>query len=330
MTKIKVLWIDDNPSRKDTINLLNNKNDLDINLILPNKFDENLLQKMKIVVVDYFLDQTKIENKYFDQRGLSFASKIREKNTTIPIILISSDPKFQTEKDKFDFLLKNFELIIDDEFIREDKGKKFTEFIREIVNLGSINSNEDIFKKLKIPKIAETRMIPLLNSEKKYLIHKNINLYFVRWIINELMYYPGMMYNLNWVSSILGIKEDYFLKKYSEIFKEAEYKGVFSGINREKLWWSDKIKEIVISNFSGNKYSSISKAFIIENSIPKNEILCCPSCDEIYTNYIARNSQTKDEFRPVHYKCTEHDKEAEIKLFFDQPRIFNEKNETHK
>lgn len=326
---LKILWIDDDETRKTYADTLDAEDNVSVDFKMPEEIksiSNESLKEYSLIVIDYFL-----ENKgSYKHRGLTMASSIRENCWKIPIFIISADASFDSVKKALKTSLDNFEMVLaEEEFENEDKLKQFIDYAKDYDKLKSfseITTGIIIEKILNAPESSKEQLNNIIpktlknNSEKILEVGK--------WINKTLTSKKGPLYNKNHLRAFLGVKESKINQLISE-FETSKYNGLFSKVN-EDLWWINEIREILYKKWSEKEEEYITNIpLMVEKlyDLKEGDVEICPVCQEKYPNCFAKEIESEDHYAVVHYHCSEKDKDDDELLFFESERVFVEKDE---
>ncbi len=279
-----------------------------------------------LFLVDYRLDS---QRDKFRDLGLTMEGKIRENYPDIPVYGFTLYPKRKNFYEKV--VKKRFDKILDFKDIQRCGHiilHKDALTYRKIKS-SRTNDPEELFRLIKAPNDIKQRLRTMLPDE----LHGGLTrsgaatkypgdtIIFARWVRQSLMARPGFLYNSLHTATHLGMIESAF-KKISKNFESARYKGVFYE-TEQPLWWVCVVDEILLSQ---KKTKSIKETNPWEIAplvfkIPTKNQTKCAVCGEKYPETVGFNL-TDEEEQPVHYKCSNVDRNKKTELYFDEPRSF--------
>lgn len=246
MSKLKAIFIDDEPEKNDPKRIQRILEDAEIECILrePPKFSEIPSLECDIFITDLNLAQAKFDGMMYSGKTLS--SEYRLNFPSIPIVLI-------TQKEIIAAKAKNLRTDNTDLDLIWYKRNAWEEKERFITELRSL---ADGFKSLSGTQLdwASIKKLMNINSEDEYDALREANPPIQRsnwtvseiaeWIRGVIIEYPGVLLNANHASVRLGIDPDDFVAdpNIQEMFQGAQYIGVFHEFGRR--WWKDKFIEI--------------------------------------------------------------------------------------
>ena len=107
------------------------------------------------------------------------------------------------------------------------------------------NVRRDIVNALVPPEADREALFAVLPEEfEAHVEHQTTPHRIARWILNVFMDRPGFLLDALGAATLVGLKEDAFLRIAPQVFTRAEYLGPFSTAAR-KLWWASQLSEIL-------------------------------------------------------------------------------------
>jgi hypothetical protein len=315
---VKVLCIDDSVERKPPIEGLKKKNKkLDIKFVVPETFFTHIEEyaDIDLFITDHKLSEKKVEKNLFDYDGLTLGSIIRMKYGDIPIYLYSADMTPASS-----WLGRNIayaKKIADDVFIYStliDKGHEI--LYQDAMDFKKISKSErgglDSLISLLKPPDKEVKKIKQMISEDvknyyndKYSKKALISISYAKWVKSELLSLPGILYNKEYLSLKLGVKEKYLIN-ILDFFAEAKYDGIFCSSTTPDLWWNVKIIDLITKKAGEidiiTKYDDIKDYVETIFSVQDKDILKCHICGEKHPESFGENDM-REKF-PVHIRCS--------------------------
>lgn len=338
---MRVLWIDDDPLRKeDAINYASMKDNLRIEFILADAFIEkgvriknsfrNLVQTTRnrpdLFFLDYRLDRNR-EGR-IPRRGGSVASQIREEIPDIPIYGVSEDYEDQ-------YVLKAFEKVYFDKLLTM---RKFEENGSEILYHDALDFYKircvepclnNIYQLLEIPESSKKHFLRVLpevfsdgisdiNSGEK---PKSNPISFGRWILRELLSSQGPLFDRLYIATHLGVTENGFGTIERE-FKKSLYSGVFSKGEEDSRWWKSEVDIILLSNKRAKQHMNKAPWILAPKIFNIEERTKCIVCDGENPETVGININNPEIRKPVHYSCSIQHPKIKRKMFFEDIRAY--------
>jgi CheY-like chemotaxis protein len=332
MTKLRILWVDDDASRlqfKDAISgykyvhLPTGKRVSGLATFLPVKNQDaiqSVLKEMKkmdydLVIVDHFLRTASGTSK----RGNSLATVIRESNPNCPIIGVTAadrrkevDPQSQAAYDDLLSLAG-----VGDSF---DSIFSTAIVFRELAKVATW-SNNSIFSLFHAPdteKHALLSICPKYHPPRSSFIRTLYN-----WTRTELIASPGFLYDRKWVATLLGINEGSF-SKVEELFAAAKYTGIACTADQER-WWKAKIKDILYKNVQTKEALLPWQAGRQLGKIKPSDYAKCKYCAKEYPETMGYTDQSeKQKLVPLHFRCANLYPTWNKRLYFDDKYLMKD------
>jgi CheY-like chemotaxis protein len=328
--KLNLIWIDDDEERKKQADELAKKEKVNVDFISVVKKDlqvelNNIFNKYKekepdLILIDHKLD--KVNGKLI-QTGSTAAEIIREheKWNDCPVVCVTGvDPEKYIglhRKHMYDAFLE-----IDDVLEKSTMVISVADGFH-IMKQNRPKNLEDIFQLIKVPKDDETRITEVLPENlKMHFDDKSLLTTICHWVRNVLLEKPGFLYDRLWAATLMGIKEESFIK-VEKHFEEAVYKGIFTD-SSNKRWWQSMLRDKLFSLIDVDEYISkpwdagrklkgisiedYSKCYVCGKTTPAPETVGFPD-EESHDRY------------PMHRRCTVPHPKAEQSLFFEEIRM---------
>lgn len=339
-TNLVVYWIDDVlEHREDVKNLMFKNKKLKVLFYHPNEFIEKINVRLDdyqpdMFLVDYFLNRISDENKKkYDFKGLTLAGTIRENYPMHPIYAMTNETLFKMDgpftseayasKNTFDKIFNYNEIqkygdniLYNDaiyyKLLRQTPQKN----VKSLFNL--LNTPDNIRETLRT--VLPTDLRCGLNNNKQ-----GNCMAFARWVRYELLIKPGFLYDIDFTANYLGTTIESF-EKISTKLSKAKYRGIFSKTT-EPLWWVSELDRIIFSYKKAKEIKEVDvwRVAPLIFDIPSKNLSKCGICGEPYPEAIGVNINNNDDWRPVHYKCSEPDPNVKQKLYYDEIRAFKSK-----
>jgi hypothetical protein len=178
---------------------------------------------------------------------------------------------------------------------------------------------------LKAPLIDGDRLKLILPNDLKNglkFYDRGNSMAFSRWVLKDLLFTPGFLYNKLQSATHLGMTIVTF-EKYINKFNESRYTGIFSETS-EPLWWVSKLDEKIFSYSISKKTSEVNTQKLASKifKLSKNQCAKCIYCGELFPETVGINLDDENDKKPVHYKCSIPHPKLKNKMYFDEPRAF--------
>jgi hypothetical protein len=248
-----VLWIDDDQERRegdrggvgshDRINIHSmGPRDAASQFLTDMEDEGGLPGEPDLALVDWYL-----QTDEYAGDGPSIEGILRDRFSSIPIYAFSAEygsPQFDLDRQRGatrfahitspqrlddEDLIQDLE---DYEKIRDKEGQG----IDGLVDLLDPPSNLDEQIESTVPQ----EFIQGLPRDEQS--DTDSSLRFARWVRNEFLQTPGLIWDDVWTATKTGIGKESFAN-HSSAFSDAEYTGVFD--HRFKRWWREAVKDIV-------------------------------------------------------------------------------------
>ncbi|MFA5858902.1 MAG: hypothetical protein WC955_07530 [Elusimicrobiota bacterium] len=334
MNKINILWIDDEAKRDDNrkaINKFSYKDKYDNKTYatgawkfvnVSNK-ENGTLEYVRnhikqtaydVIIVDHFLRASTDIIKL----GKTWAGFLRENQILAPIICVTAkdnENKAQVSRTIFNEY--------DDLFLQENIGDSFENIFSIAVgfrNIIGLPKTKEVVKLLKVPLddieiIKQILPVSPIISLNKYNNARKI----YEWFKTDFIGLPGLLYNRQWAANLIGIKEESFAK-IENLFRDAEYAGIFSTKNNRR-WWRSMIKDIVFAKTSKQNEKSPWEAGHGLKAITDKDFSICFKCKEKYPETMGYDDiSTSKKFKPLHFRCSTVVEDVKKQLFFEEIR----------
>jgi len=315
---MKLIWIDDNPSRKESaVNLEDEIGvKVDFKSIKGEEVEKLLLEIIQqeepdLIIIDHILDQAVSDTI---KTGSTAAIFLRDKWPSCPIVSVTA-----VDLDEVDFFHKStYEYMIEAHSISKNYNK-----ILALIN-GVISMKEEVISNIKqlidllnppaldienIQKIIPTRIRMVIEDE-------SLPLKYYRWLNSLLFKRPGFLLDEDWTANLVGLNRAGF-EKVKKDFKDAMYTGVFSDTSTVRYWKSDVIRIL------GELVDDVDLPWRLGRQLIKDHpefySKCYPS-DEDYPETIAQ-LDSKGDWYPMKLKYTEPNPNYEDLYFFEKLRL---------
>jgi hypothetical protein len=322
--KFSVLWIDDDPSRKEALDTLKKILGVDGEFINVSKENiatkvDGILSKPKfkfdIILIDHFLDSTKKESI---RTGSTATEYIREKRPDCPIVGVTAAGKL-TDIDSHKKSI--YEDLLEVSSISDHYKSilSIAETYRRLVKKRPHNNN-DLIKLLKAPKdIMERLTIIIPEDVKRNYRDESLLINISKWIRQGLMSKPGFLYDNLWTATLLGLKEESFIK-VKHLFEKAKYNGLFSNESNER-WWQAQVRKIIYTKYQDDK---LAFPWQLGHKLPmlvKKDHSFCHVCGKEFPETVGYTDEAAKTPVPMHLRCSLIHPNFENTLYYDDIRM---------
>lgn len=321
--KYSFLWIDDDQTREKALDTLKKRLSIDgefINVLKKNIATEvdGILSETKfkfnLILIDHFLGGAA---KASIQTGSTAAEYIRERKPDCPIIGITAAEKATA----IDFHKKSiYEDLLEVTSISDHYNLilSIAASYRTLVEKRPQN-NDDLIKLLKAPKdVIERLTIMIPEDVKRNYKDKSLVINIAKWVRRGLMSRPGFLCDNLSSATLLGLKEESFIK-VKNLFEKAKYNGLFSDEDNEK-WWQTQIRQILYAEYPDDKSAFPWQLGHKLLKIKKDHSVC-HVCGKEFPETVGYTDETCNTRAPMHVKCSLIHPNFEITLYYDDVRI---------
>jgi hypothetical protein len=340
--KITLLWIDDNPERKQDADNLEKLDDrISTRFFHPEIFQKKICTKeivdaVDLFVVDYDLSRKECDSEFYLGKGLSLAGLIRENYSDVPVYLYSGDtdsPIFEnlqyTARKEADAVLSLKDI--------QDEGNRILysdAMDYRLIRNASTKNVDELIKVLCPPKEEENNIKYILPANLKIKnpgdsevnLHSGMALDFAAWIRAIFLANPGFVYDSIHAATKIGMTEPAFIER-KQHFEDALYTGVFAKTYRHELWWKlslyDAIFEKTQPSEGKTDVREIVKGLF---SLREDEIAKCSVCKSPFPDAVGVDPKNNNPV-PVHLRCSKSDPRYTRMMYFEEQRIAFEENE---
>lgn len=318
------LWIDDDKSRKKNLDTLKRKLSvggqfLDVSgeditakvdsILLSNKFD--------LILIDHFLDSAKPKQASI-RTGSTVTEYIREQRPDCPIVGVTGAGKATD----IDFHKKSiYEDLFEVSSISDYYNSilSIAESYRTLVKKRPQN-NDDLIKLLKAPKdVMERLTIMIPDDVKRNYKDKSLLINISKWVRRGLMSKPGFLYDSLWTATLLGLKEESFIK-VKQLFEKAKYNGLFSDESNER-WWQAQVRKIIYAKYPDDK---LAFPWQLGHKLPiivKKDHSVCHVCGKEFPETVGYTDEAAKTPVPMHLRCSLIHPNFENTLYYDDIRM---------
>jgi hypothetical protein len=328
MTKLKLLWIDDDADRKKykrsfetyPYKIGSKTYKADVEYLMLHGLDVmkeinnfNRFSEFDLILVDHVLSSTigKIN------RGTTFVEIIKENLPDCPIIGI-------TAVKNREILDLNVLSIYDDLFFVGKLEKSLSSIFTiastfKVLKENKINDDLDsIVGLFKSPNDDVSLLKQILPVAEINLKIKRSNVRMLsRWTLHNLIEKPGLLYDIEWAANLAGIKKNSF-HKIEKLFLKAKYSGIFCN-NENPRWWKSKIKEIIFEKSLDKQTNFPWEAGHYIPGISKKDYSICYYCKELFPETMGFVDTTEgSSLVPLHFRHSQPHPSYRSELYFDE------------
>jgi CheY-like chemotaxis protein len=322
-TKRQIIWIDDEPNRRRTADLLNESSTIPVDFrSMKNKDLAREVEKIlkgprpSLVVVDHILDQTATSSALL-RRGSTIAEAIKERWPTCPVIGV-------TGVDRLDRIDVRTQQTYDDLFESVNFGQyyeRIDSIARDFAKIARRKPKalSDVVDLLQPPGEEVPRLEAALPQDLNKRRDGSVGSRLYRWVSRVLRGRPGFLYDELWSATFLGLNET-GLEKVERLFKAALYRGVFAA-TQEPRWWKLKLSDILYARCppdSGELSWHVGRRL---SGIRSEHFSKCYVCKQDYPDTVAFLDTASDERRAMHASCTILDSRFKRELYFEDLRV---------
>ncbi|MFD0998182.1 hypothetical protein ACFQ21_02650 [Ohtaekwangia kribbensis] len=320
MSKLKFIWIDDDPRRRTSSDNLKKAANLSGEFIDVKSQDyeveiKSLLKKAEpdLILIDHNLRE--ISTGIF-KKGSTFAAYIRETWPECPIVCITAEDISTVDSQK--------RSLYDAIFSISKISSHYSTIISIAKSFKKLRNKRpqnvmDILSLMKAPNEDRVRLMTILPQElKENFGDDSLFLNISHWIRNTFISRAGFVYDRLWIATILGLKENSF-SKVEDLFAKAKYSGIFSDSSNE-VWWKSEVLSILSDNVK--EFGLPWEKGRLLPSISKKDYSQCYVTGEEYPETVAFIDETKGSKRaPMKLHQTISHPSYEDLLFFEEIRL---------
>jgi len=322
-TMRQIIWIDDEPNRKKTADLLNESSTIPVDFrSMKNK---DLAKEVEIilggpqpslVVLDHILDQTAPSSALL-RRGSTIAEAIKEKWPTCPVIGV-------TGVDRIDRIDVRTRQTYDDLFESVNFGQYYERIDAIAKDFAKIagrkpKSISDVVDLLQPPKDDVSRLKATLPQDLNKTRDGSVASRLYRWVSRVLRGRPGFLYDELWAATFLGLNETGF-KKVEKLFTPALYGGVFM-VTNEPRWWQSRLSAVLYEKSTPREGELTWHVGRRLRGIRAEHFSKCYVCKDDFPDTVAFLDKASDQWRAMHASCTELDPRFKRELYFEDLRV---------
>lgn len=320
--KLKFIWIDDARQRRSSAKSLAINLNITVDFIsIENKNVQDEIEKSvnwndaDLIIIDHKLHKNKDS---IIRTGSTVAELIREILPDCPMVCVSAvdidHDISQAQRDLYDDVFS---------FPKLQKHYDTLEVIAKSYKYMTLNrpkNQDEIIKLLKGPDSEKDRLLTILPRHLKEKFNdKSLLQRISKWVRFILFKTPGFLYDELWTSTLIGIKHGSF-QKVSNIFKGANYKGIFSDPS-DLRWWAANVKEILYEKVKDEKYRRPWELGQRLKGCSEKDRSICYACGEAFPEIVAFVDETGIKQAPMHLRCTIRHPNYQPMLFFDEVRV---------
>jgi len=252
MREIRAVYVEDDEGEGQKYSRLLSTKKLRVKPVMAPSVLSNepiLKENPDLVLIDYELTQKQRSGNMATYRGGTLATSIREERSSIPLILVTRRALLEKYSGA-PGQLEPFDISIFKDEIRSNRARIAGQLValasgylalkkaapltwtRIMVMLRASRPDIELLKQCRpdseLPKARATGKV-------KWAIPT-----VVRWILDPLFRYPGILYDQMYAATALGISCDSLSKtELQRVLSRAEYQGVFSDLG--KRWWRSEL-----------------------------------------------------------------------------------------
>ncbi len=323
--KMRIIWLDDNPSRVRSTKNMEETISVEVKFIdlkgaiLNDKLIE-LLESPKpdLIIVDHVLDKIDMSADGLIRSGSTVAEIVREKWLNCPIIGVTAatpvDDVDLQKKSLYEALYPFEELSVHYNSILSI-AKSF-----QVLTKRNLKNLSDLLKLLKCPKDDKIRLEAVIPDDlRSDYGNQSLPISISRWVRYILMGRPGFLYDSIWSATLLGIKEKSF-EKVKHLFKEARYNGIFADESNER-WWQTGIREILYKKDSIEGFQNTRNLGRQLPKITKKDYSVCYACKGDQPEIVGYTDEKGDTRVQLHLRCSDTHPNFERSLYFEEIRM---------
>lgn len=319
-----IIWIDDEPNRIRTANLLAETSSIPV--CFENVKNKDLGEAVNrllegpqpaLVVLDHILDQASSGNPMF-RRGSTIAQAVKEQWPTCPVIGVTNIDRLQ----EIDIRTRG---TYDDLYPLVHFGKymdRIDSVARDFAKVARSKpiSVLDIIKLLRAPNDDISSLEAALPQDLKEMPEDgSVASRLYRWVKLLLRGRPGFLYDAVWSATFLGLNQKGF-SIVQKRFGKAMYKGVFA-VESESRWWKSALSDTL---YEMCPPATGELTWHVGRRLPRispEHFSKCYVCDGEYPDIVAFLDAASDEQRPMHSSCTVLHPNFKRELYFEDIRI---------
>jgi len=312
----EIWWIDDDESRESQARGLDEETErLTVNFFLPEEImdrlvsDESDVSEPDLILTDWVLHQ----KSDFGGDGLSVEGVIRGALPEVPVYGFSAryhDSSFERKRSerRFDRLFHLSDLTEPDTAARlisdikdyrqiEDVQEEGVDALLDLLGTPSSDRTD------KLPTALPHEFTGGIPSGERY--ESGGILRFARWVRDELLRTPGLLWDRKLTATKLGLTEEAFQGEYMDQFEDAEYSGIFASAVGPRWWRSDIIGILIdLSQDTDVEIQSPWRSGPQILGADESEMAECVVCEETFPETVGYLSIDTDDGFPVHYRCS--------------------------
>lgn len=320
--KIKILWIDDLPSRQKVAENL--EKNLSGKLSFKNVHNKDIDHELKnilqtedepeLIVLDHRLE----ESSGIFKVGSTVAALLREQWPRCPIIgitaaNISVDVNFQ-QREAYEEIFSSLNFNQNYDTIRS--------IVRSFNRLKEYppKSMDEILQMLKAPQTDQKKINAIFPQQlRENISDATVLVDISRWTRRIFLGRPGFVYDRLWSATLLGLTLKGF-GKVEHLFKSATYSGIFADDSNPN-WWKSKIMA-TLNKLVDTPGLPWEKGRCLDPDFRTDDFSVCYQSGEDYPEIVAYvDSSITSERHPMKSKYTNPHPAFEDMLYFEEIRM---------
>lgn len=278
-------------------------------------------QSVSLIVVDDNLSAHAKGTRSFN-KGSSLCGALRDRFVDVPIVGVSNaKPSLigREQKGEYSYFF---------EFLSMVKEKTIVLLRSMVVGFDALRSQADrpceevLLKLMKVPDGSSDRFKKIMRSElRSGKLSGNVRAVF-KWLNEEVFAFQGVLVDSMNIASMVGLKEEYFLKKIApKWLRGCEYNGVFSPFWGTWFWRQEALMALARA---AKDYGVMELSHYCAALAPKAKAqwAVCANCNQLYTELAAdaeRNGAWENRV-PAHRKCVV-DEDIPHPIFFNSKYV---------
>ena len=319
MSSMDFKWIDDTPERANGANNLASALNVDVEFIdVSSEDSEERLSRLihgkepDLIIIDHNLEDI---NSGVFKKGSTVATYIREKWFDCPIVSISANVEDVDSQQRALYI---------DLFPIERISQYYSNVLSIAQSFKGLKENRpsnvgNLLDQLGTPEDDRLNLVTVLPTTLKHdFANKSLLVEIAQWIKLVLLKRPGFLLDQIWVSTLIGLRQESFLK-VEHYFIEAKYKGYFANEN-EPRWWKSEVLTRIYELVDVGNYPWEKGRFLPE--ISEQDFSVCHASQEPFPETVAFIDTAGDALQvPIKIKYSYLHPDYESLLNFEDIRL---------